>query len=139
MRDQRQSGRRTLRRAAAFLGVAAVILATIAVPRAQTRSDAQIRADIERHIHDLLGSSRISVTVAGHVVTLDGTVPNLWTKRQIIERSRKTAGVEEVDSTLEIAQGENDARLAERSASGCDRMRYTRSSTMSTAGWSTAS
>jgi hyperosmotically inducible periplasmic protein len=76
-------------------------------------TDAQLKAEIERTIGDLkLRSSRITVSVQDHVVTLDGTVPTLWLKREIIDRTRKTNGIVQVDATIEIARAESDEQLA---------------------------
>src|SRR5437879_2893045 len=81
-------------------------------PRAPA-TDAQLKAEIERKIGDLkLRSSRITVSVQDHVVTLDGTVPTLWLKREIIDRARKTNLIVQVDATIEIARAESDEQLA---------------------------
>ena len=54
------------------------------------------------------------MSVADHVVTLDGIVPTLWEKYQIIDFARKLDGIMEVRSTVVIAQAENDTQLAEQ-------------------------
>src|SRR5947208_1165766 len=92
------------------LGLLAFTVLSLAAPsvvRAGQAStdDAQAKADIERRIADLkLGASRVTVAVRDHVVALDGTVPSLWLKRQVIDRARKTKGIVEVDSTIDIAR-----------------------------------
>ena len=99
----------------AVFAVLSVTTAMVAPPAraAAVSTDTQIKAEVERKIAGLrLGSSRVMVSVHDHVVMLDGTLPTLWLKRQVIERARKTDGVQEVDSTLEIARAENDVQLA---------------------------
>ena len=91
----------------------AAALSAVAMARQASAGDAQAKAEIERQIGDLkLGASRVTVAVHDHVVTLDGTVPSLWLKREIIDLARKTKGTVEVDSTIEIARAENDLTLA---------------------------
>jgi hyperosmotically inducible protein len=115
---QRESGRLRLAvLASAVLSVPALNVPAVgpAVVLAQKApaTDAQIKAEIEQKIGDLkLGSSRITVEVHDHVATLDGTAPTLWLKRQVIDRARKTSGIEQVNATIEVARAENDDRLA---------------------------
>jgi hyperosmotically inducible periplasmic protein len=95
------------------LAVAAA-LSGVALAQQASAGDAQAKAEIERRIEDLkLGASRVTVAVHDHVVTLDGTVPSLWLKREVIDRAHTTKGIVEVDSTIEIARAENDATLAD--------------------------
>jgi hyperosmotically inducible protein len=85
----------------------------LALAQKASATDAQLKAEIERKIGDLkLRSSRITVSVQDHVVTIDGTVPTLWLKREIIDRARKTNLVVQVDATIEIARAESDEQLA---------------------------
>ena len=80
---------------------------------ATTPSEKQLQSDIARKIAGLkLRSSRVVVDVHDHTVRLDGMVPTLWAKRQVIDLAHKTAGVQNVESTLEIARAESDAKLA---------------------------
>jgi hyperosmotically inducible periplasmic protein len=117
-RESRESGRfRLAVLASAVLSVPAlnapVVGPAVVLAQKAPATDAQIKAQIEREIGDLkLGSSRITVAVHDHVVTLDGTAPTLWLKRQVIDRARKTSGIEQVDATIEIARAESDERLA---------------------------
>jgi hyperosmotically inducible protein len=90
-----------------------VVGPAVALAQKAPATDAQLKAEIERKIGDLkLGSSRVTVAVHDHVVTLDGTAPTLWLKRQVIDRARKTSGIEQVDATIDIARAESDERLA---------------------------
>ena len=87
--------------------------AAAALAQKAPATDAQLKAEIERKIGDLkLRSSRITVSVQDHVVTLDGTVPTLWLKREVIDRARKTNLIVQVDATIEIARAESDEQLA---------------------------
>jgi hyperosmotically inducible protein len=101
-----------------FLQGAAVVIASLAFAtgasvRAQS-DDSQLKAQIERKVSDLkLGRSRVTVMVADHVVTLDGTVPTLWDKMQIIDFARKLDGITEVRSTIDIPKAESDTQLAQ--------------------------
>jgi hyperosmotically inducible periplasmic protein len=80
---------------------------------ATTPSERQLQADITRKIAGLkLRSSHITIDVHDHTVRLDGTVPTLWVKQQIIDLAHKTTGVQNVESTIQIARAESDARLA---------------------------
>jgi hyperosmotically inducible protein len=80
---------------------------------ATTPAEKQIQADITRKIAGLkLGSSHITVDVHDHTVRLDGTVPTLWVKGQVIDLAHKTTGVQDVESTIQIARAESDAKLA---------------------------
>jgi osmotically-inducible protein OsmY len=82
-------------------------------PRAVQATDAQIEADLQREITGLkLGPSQVSVHVHDHVVTLDGTVPTLRLKREVVERARHAKGIERVESTIAIARAESDTQLA---------------------------
>jgi osmotically-inducible protein OsmY len=99
--------------ASAVLSVA-VALSPVGLARQAPADDDRAKAEIERGIRDLkLGASRVTVVVHDHVVMLDGTVPSLWLKRQIIDRARKTKGIVEVDSTIDIARAENDQALSD--------------------------
>ena len=100
--------------------VVAVIAALCAAPvavfaeDAPQRPDAQLQADIQRRIASLkLRSSQVSVEVRDHIVALDGRVRTLWDKLQVVDVARQTAGIERVDSTLQVARAESDSRLAE--------------------------
>jgi hyperosmotically inducible protein len=102
-----------LKRAVLASAVLCAPVVSAAALRQTAPADAQIHAQIERRIRDLkLGSSQVTVAVHDRVVTLDGIVPTLWLKRQLIEFARKEKGIEEVQSTLEIARAENDEKLA---------------------------
>jgi hyperosmotically inducible protein len=90
-----------------------VVVPAVALAQKAPATDAQLKAEVERKIGDLkLRSSRVTVSVHDHVVTLDGTVPTLWLKRQVIDRARKTEGIAQVDATIDIARAESDEKLA---------------------------
>jgi len=94
-----------------------IVIVTVAAPllarQAAPGHDAQLEAEITRKIAGLkLEPSHVVVSAHDGVVLLEGTVPTLWVKRQAIEAARKTTGITEVDSTLEIARSENDGQLA---------------------------
>ena len=76
-------------------------------------TDSQLQAELVRQIAKLTrDTARITVSVEDHTATLDGTLPTLALKRQIIDRARKTRGITRVAATLEIARAESDAQLA---------------------------
>jgi hyperosmotically inducible protein len=98
--------------ASALLGVRAFVPA-VALAQKVPATDAQLKSEVERKIADLkLRSSRVTVGVHDHIVTLDGNVPTLWLKREIIDRARKTEGIVQVDATIDIARAESDEKLA---------------------------
>jgi osmotically-inducible protein OsmY len=59
--------------------------------------------------HQLPG---ITVTVHQGQVTLDGTVPNAWARRQAFEHARHVEGVTAVTSELVVRPGTGDAAIA---------------------------
>ena len=75
------------------------------------QSSTQMKADVERQLRGGDFGPRVLVSVAGHEVTLSGSVPTLWAKREAVKRALKVAGVESVLSDLEIGSAENDASL----------------------------
>ncbi|MGB7218911.1 MAG: BON domain-containing protein [Vicinamibacterales bacterium] len=80
---------------------------TAAVP-----SDAQIKAEVERRLAELRPRPKLKVTVAATVVTLSGTVPDAWAKREAIDAARRAAGLTFVVSEIEIPRADSDAALA---------------------------
>src|SRR6188472_1387510 len=104
--------RRSLVRAA--VGVAILTFGVGNSPVYAQATDAQLKSQVERKVSDLkLGRSRVTVMVADHVVTLDGIVPTLWDKMQIIDFARKLDGIMEVRSRIEIPKAESDTQLAQ--------------------------
>ncbi len=80
-------------------------------------SDEQIRQLIEQKLQEenlLKDSFDVSVEVG--VVTLDGKVPNVWTKDKIIALALDVPQAKEILSELTIATGESDQDLAEQLA-----------------------
>jgi osmotically-inducible protein OsmY len=75
-------------------------------------TDAQLQQTVERKIANLKVRTPISVSVQGQIVTLDGTVSTLRTKRRLIDAVRQTPGVQRVDSTIQVARAESDQQLA---------------------------
>jgi osmotically-inducible protein OsmY len=102
----------------ALLAVALMLLPAELVSAQPPRliSDDHIRAIVEQRLieKDMVG---IQVAVAKQVVTLRGTVPNLWLKEKALERARETHDVMGVVSELSIARAESDGRIAEEVAS----------------------
>ena len=94
-----------------------LLLGSSAVPQARATAvqatDAQVEADLKREISGLkLGSSQVAVRVHDHVVSLEGTVPTLKVKREVLEKAGAAKGIQRVESTLEIAKAESDAAIA---------------------------
>ena len=99
----------------ALLLLAALTLLPAGVVSAQQErpiSDDQLQSMVESRLieKDITG---VEVLVAKQVVTLRGTVPNLWTKERAVERARETHGVQSVVTELAIARGESDVRIAD--------------------------
>jgi NhaA family Na+:H+ antiporter len=112
-------GRFAMRHNTQALIAAALILLPAALVSAQSQqviSDDQIRAIVEQRLieKDIVG---VQVSVATQVVTLSGTVPNLWMKEKALERARETHDVNGVVSEMTIARAENDSRIADEVAS----------------------
>jgi osmotically-inducible protein OsmY len=76
-------------------------------------SDDQLLAEITRRLANLdRGGSPISVDVHDGVVTLSGTIPDLWSKQEAISRALKAGTVKSLVSDLTIPRAENDVALA---------------------------
>lgn len=75
-------------------------------------TDEQIRQHVE---HKLIERdiAHVTVTVADQMVTLRGTVPSLWAKREAADEALEVSDVREVANELEIARAESDAAIAE--------------------------
>jgi osmotically-inducible protein OsmY len=93
--------------------VLATSLAAVADPLDAQLSDAQMKVAVEQQLRSSDFGRRLIVSVEGHVVTLAGTVPTLWVKRDAIKRTFKVPGVESVASDMTISGAESDAALAE--------------------------
>jgi hyperosmotically inducible periplasmic protein len=79
-------------------------------PRSQD-ADRDVRARIEqRLLSDRI--TGIAVTVHAGRVTLDGQVPNVWTRRRAFERARQAEGVTDVAANLAIPRLATDTTLA---------------------------
>ena len=85
-----------------------------AVPGASVQmSDGRMKVEVEQQLRSSDFGRRLIVSVEGHVVTLSGTVPTLWAKRDAIKRTLKVPGVESIASDITIAGAESDTALAE--------------------------
>jgi len=105
----------------AFLGLALAVLTALASgsaaaslaaePQTTTSSaDQLMRADVQHRLSGLEGS--VTVEVHDGVVTLSGTMPNLWVKEEAIRRALKAQHIQSISSDLTIARSEDDATLA---------------------------
>jgi osmotically-inducible protein OsmY len=79
--------------------------------------DADIRAAVEERLaeRDIRG---IDVTVEGGVVTLSGTVRNVWQNDRAIEKAREVDGVVSVVDRLEVMEVESERIMAMDIAQG---------------------
>ena len=87
----------------------AIMLAGAAI--AQQRSDAEIRADLQRRIGPGTG---VTVALENGIVTLTGTVSNLAQRQSIVNLARRTIGVREVVDRITAvpAQRRSDEEIA---------------------------
>jgi hyperosmotically inducible protein len=101
----------------ASFAVAASVAATpsSASQKAISSADREIRADVQRQLRGLDGSSRVTVDVEDGVVTLSGSVASLWVKEEAVRRALKASHVKSpLVSELIIAKAENDTELARK-------------------------
>ena len=64
----------------------------------------------------ILKTGELGVSVAKGVVTLRGTVPHVWARDRAVKLAMEVAGVQAVDSELDIAFEESDKKLGENVA-----------------------
>jgi osmotically-inducible protein OsmY len=94
-----------------------VLSLAAAAPARAAVSDAELTRNIQRQISNLdYGSRRPVVSVKDGVVTITGTVSNLWLKEETINRTLKVEGIASLVSELTIAKAESDDKLAEEVA-----------------------
>ncbi len=99
-----------------FVGLM-VVLGLASVVAGESLTDQQIGRQIE---HRLSGDAFRNVTVSVHasVVSLSGTVPNLWAKGAAVTKARELSEVESVVvSALDIESAESDRAIVEQMAS----------------------
>jgi osmotically-inducible protein OsmY len=75
-------------------------------PRGYQRSDDRIREDVcERFSqHGMLDATDVDVTVVGGEVTLRGSVPSRWAKREAEDLTESVSGVRDVHNELRVSQ-----------------------------------
>lgn len=89
------------------------ILLGAAVHAGAQTSDAELTRNIQKQISGLdYGAQRPVVSVSGGVVTITGTVANLWLKEETIKRALKVSGIGQLLSELTIPKAESDDKLA---------------------------
>ena len=64
----------------------------------------------------ILKTGALGVSVAQGVVTLRGTVPHVWARDRAVQLAMEVAGVQAVESELDIAFEESDKKLGENVA-----------------------
>jgi len=64
----------------------------------------------------IVKTGELGVSVAQGVVTLRGTVPHVWARDRAVKLAMEVAGVQAVDSELDIAFEESDKKLGENVA-----------------------
>jgi osmotically-inducible protein OsmY len=90
-----------------FLGASGAAAQTTKTP-----ADRQIRADVQQRLKGV--GARVDVEVEDGVVTLSGSMPNLWTKEEAVRRALKAANIQSINSDLTIAKAEDDAVVAKQ-------------------------
>ena len=78
-------------------------------------TDKQIQAQVEYRL-DKKDINRVAVGVADGTVSLNGTVPNAWAKREAVEQALKVKSVIGVANNLAVTRAESDGALAEQIA-----------------------
>lgn len=75
-------------------------------PKGYQRSDERIKEDVCERLtqHGEIDASDMDVTVRNGEVTLQGSVPNRWTKRMAEDAVENVSGVKEVHNQLRISQ-----------------------------------
>ncbi len=100
-----------------FLPTVLLLITAAAAQDPAPPSDAEIQRLVEQKLQaeNLLKDS-FDVSVEDGVVTLNGKVPNVWTKDQIIALALDVPQAKEILSELTIATGESDQDLAKQLA-----------------------
>ena len=89
-----------------------VLLLAAAAPAHAAVSDAELTRNIQRQLSNLdYGSRRPVISVSGGVVTVTGSVVNLWLKEETINRILKVQGIESIMAELMIPKAESDEKL----------------------------
>jgi hyperosmotically inducible protein len=93
--------------------VAMLALSAVAVVAGQhvVLTDQQIKLEVEHRLMDERITG-VSVDVRDRVVTLGGTVANLWARDEASEEAREVTDVEEVVNLLGVRRAESDRDLA---------------------------
>lgn len=86
------------------------------VARAQDAVSADVRTRVVKQLSRSDAFDGVSVAAAGGVVTLDGSVPSLWTRQRAEEQAGKVDGVQSVVSNLLIERGESDDAVRDAAA-----------------------
>jgi hyperosmotically inducible protein len=92
--------------------LAATVIVAEAAQQHVPLPDEQIKAQVEHRLldHDIRG---VVVAVRDGTVTLSGTVPSLWAKKEAIDEAQEVDDVKEVVSTLTVMRGESDQVVGE--------------------------
>ncbi len=110
----------TVRFLTILLGV--LMTATLTVASATTSDnpfgDKDITFMVEQQLAEgkILKTGALGVSVAQGVVTLRGTVPHVWARDRAVKLAMEVAGVQAVESELDIAFEESDKKLGENVA-----------------------
>ncbi len=100
------------------LGLVAGLVAVLAATASSADtplSVAQIKSQVERRLSKDEALQSVQVSVQEYVVSLSGTVPSLWAKKEAIAEARALEDVESVVSdALEIERAESDLAIGEQ-------------------------
>ena len=106
-----------MRRFPLLIAVVFLIAGVSVAQEAATLSDDEIRQLVEQKLEAAkLLKDTFEVSVEAGVVTLNGKVPNVWTKNEIVATTLKVPQAKEIFSELAIATGESDEDLAKQLA-----------------------
>lgn len=109
----------------AVVSVCVVLIVAAGVQMASAqRPAADITRDVQRALSRQRDLSRVKVTVNGSEVTLSGSVPTLWAKRDAIKRALDVDGVETVASELELPEVTSDTSIAQQIGQAIRRYPY---------------
>ena len=91
------------------------VLAMASIAAAAPLSDQQINRQIENRLAKDDALENVTVSVQESVVSLSGTVPSLWSKKQAIAEAREVEDVAMVvRDALDVERAESDLVIAKR-------------------------
>ena len=121
----RGSARVSIRHSVHLLGFIVFMFANPALTaQGGLAADQQLKARVEQRLSDRRVRGIKVAAVREGTITLEGAVPSVGAKQDLIADILKVDGVKEIVSELTIAKAENDQRLADRVADQMRRSTY---------------